>query len=107
MDEQAVAAVVGVLLDRHAGVVRDARGLATLLAELARLEAQPLCPAAADRLLVARLIAAAALARTESRGAHFRTDFPRQDPRLAARLVQRLGQPAALEPLTLTRRGAA
>ena len=36
------------------------------------------------------LIASAALARTESRGAHYRLDFPAEDPEQAARAFWRL-----------------
>jgi L-aspartate oxidase len=58
-------------MSRDAGVVRDGGGLMRLMGDLEALEAaHPGAPA----LAAARLVAAAALARTESRGAHFRTD---------------------------------
>lgn len=52
---------------RQAGLVRTREGLATLL-----LDPYPL----------ARLIGACALLREESRGAHWRSDFPQRDPAL-------------------------
>lgn len=52
----------------HAGLIRDAAGLEPLLA---------------SPVLLARLVAECALARRESRGGHFRADFPREDPALA------------------------
>jgi L-aspartate oxidase len=58
-------------MSRDAGVVRDAAGLSRLLAEIDALEARHgRCPP----LVAARLVAACAQARTESRGAHFRSD---------------------------------
>ena len=57
----------------HVGVVRDARGLTQALDQIGRLEAQT--PGALP-LIAARLIAEAALARCESRGGHFRSDWP-------------------------------
>ena len=60
-----------VLMSRHAGVVRHADGLTSLLLEIEALEAEHGRSAA---LVAARLIVACALARTESRGGHFRTD---------------------------------
>jgi L-aspartate oxidase len=57
----------------QAGPVRDEEGLAALLAWLGeRPDSNP--------GLVAGLIAAAALRRTESRGGHLRSDFPDTDP---------------------------
>jgi len=50
---------------RHAGLVRDGAGLG-------RLVSSP--------ILLVRLLASAALARQESRGGHFRDDFPNPDP---------------------------
>jgi L-aspartate oxidase len=60
-------------MSRHAGVVRDADGLAALIDTLAGLEAVhgPALP-----LIAARIVAEAALDRRESRGAHYRADFP-------------------------------
>ena len=55
------------------GVVRDAAGLTDLLVQLDQLEqSHP----NARALCASRLIAEAALARTESRGGHFRSDHP-------------------------------
>jgi L-aspartate oxidase len=59
------------LMSRHAGVVRDAAGLTALLAEIEALEAKH---GRSTPLVAARLVAACALARTESRGGHFRSD---------------------------------
>jgi L-aspartate oxidase len=54
----------------HAGLERDAAGLAPLLA---------------DPHPLARLVARGAIAREETRGAHSRTDFPATDPDLDGR----------------------
>jgi L-aspartate oxidase len=55
------------------GVLRDDVGLTRALAVIDRLEAQY---GKALPLVAARLVTAGALARQESRGAHFRADFP-------------------------------
>lgn len=60
-------------MSRDAGVIRDADGLARLVAVLDALEA---AHGPAPTLVAAQLIARAALARRESRGGHFRADFP-------------------------------
>lgn len=60
-------------MSRDAGVIRDADGLARLIAAIDVLEA---AHGPAPTLVAAGLIARAALARQESRGGHFRADFP-------------------------------
>ena len=62
---QPISAASREALWRHAGLERDAAGLGEL---------------AADPHPLVRLIAECALARTESRGAHQRRDFPERDP---------------------------
>ena len=63
-------------MDRDAGVVRDAAGLTRLLALIDALEDRH---GQALPLVAARLVAASALQRTESRGGHSRSDFPETD----------------------------
>jgi L-aspartate oxidase len=76
------------LLSENLGVVRERAGLA---AAIARLEALAFRDGpAADPALVALMIATAALAREESRGGHWRRDFPQPSPTWARRLVQRV-----------------
>ncbi len=69
---------------RNAGLVRDANGLSTLIANLTTdcYEGIPSTAeevTAANILLAGRLIATAALSRQESRGAHLRSDFSQRD----------------------------
>jgi L-aspartate oxidase len=71
------------LMWRDAGLARDAAGLERVLDWLA---GQP----RTNPILVARLIAEAALARTESRGAHLRTDHPQEDPAQCRRQRSRI-----------------
>jgi L-aspartate oxidase len=67
---------------RHCGLIRDAEGLGDLLD--------------APHLLT-RLVAQAALAREESRGSHFRADFPSESVAFERHVVLRPGAPPALE----------
>ncbi|MBL8588303.1 MAG: L-aspartate oxidase, partial [Methylobacteriaceae bacterium] len=67
------------------GVERDGPGLAAALDEIPAIEKSAATPAARNMASAALLIAAAAAARQESRGGHFRADFPAADPRLAHR----------------------
>ncbi len=79
------------------GIVRDGDGLAQATRQLAAWRAG-LTPAhdrpsheLANLLLVGRLMAEAAQAREESRGAHYRTDFPEPREEWRRRLVFRRG----------------
>lgn len=95
------------------GLVRDAEGLAAAEEEIERLDAE-LAPAGTataggletrNLLLAGRLVTAAARAREESRGAHFRADFPAEDPAWRYRLRWLLG--ADGEPVAVPERSAA
>jgi L-aspartate oxidase len=73
---------VQALMWQYVGVVRDGKGLRQVVSELSELQKQQ--PASGDRrsheaaniLQAGLLIARSALAREESRGAHYRLDFP-------------------------------
>jgi L-aspartate oxidase len=72
-------------MSRRVGVVRDQAGLSEALAAIEDLSARVRTPPMRNALVAAKLVAAAALARTESRGGHFRRDFAESNPLFAAR----------------------
>ena len=82
-------AAFGELLDRDLGVERTDAGLGELRDLLDRLESP-------DALL-AGLAARSALLRRESRGAHFRPDYPEADPDWQGRILWRRGQVPSFE----------
>jgi len=67
---------------RDCGLIRDAAGLERLRA---------------SSHLLTRLVAESALLREESRGSHFRADFPVENPSLERHIVLRLGREPELE----------
>jgi L-aspartate oxidase len=84
-DQAAARTELRCIMWRDAGLLRDAEGLDRAAALLARLGAtlEPAHERASLELrnlhAVATLITRAALAREESRGGHFRSDFPVRD----------------------------
>ena len=80
-----VTAELRAQLWHDAGLIRDAEGLE-------RLRRSP--------HLLARLIGESALARRESRGGHFRSDYPVEEPALAAHTVLRPGHEPVFETWT-------
>lgn len=82
---EALQALRRTMTDR-VGVLRDEAGLKAALAEIAALEtAEAASITFRNMCATATLIAACALERRESRGGHYRTDFPAPDPKQAHR----------------------
>lgn len=87
-DDAGEAAQVRDIMTRHVGVLRDEAGLSAALIALKLLHDRALQRNNLDlrnRTEAALLIAASALLRRESRGGHFRCDFPDSDPAQAHR----------------------
>jgi L-aspartate oxidase len=93
--------VLRAAMTRHAGLERDAKGLGQLLEVIGRLE-QTAEPALLNMLASARLVAAGALARRESRGGHWRHDFPLVGKN-AARTFMTLADARAIEQIAVRR----
>ena len=87
---------VRALMWRDVGLVREAAGLEAALEVLGRLRRRARTVAERNRVLVAELIAQAALARRESRGSHYRRDYPVADPAQARRSFTRCRRAASV-----------
>jgi L-aspartate oxidase len=85
-------AALGARLDADVGVERARPRLERLIGELPT----PDVAATAD-LLLTSLVARAAVLRRESRGAHFRTDFPESNPAWRGRIHWRRGRAPVFE----------
>ena len=66
-------------MSRHVALERDAEGLRAALGVITRLQTASSEPALLNMAAAAKLVAAGALARRESRGGHWRTDFPKAE----------------------------
>jgi len=86
-DPAAVEPEIRRLMWENVGLVRSRDGLRAALARFDALAEQRLHGPSRSLVTVARLVATAALARTESRGAHFRSDHPATDPAWRRRIL--------------------
>lgn len=96
-DDSAGVATLRQTMFANVGVVRDAAGLADAMRVLAGLKTSAgTHPDLRNMATAALLVAAPALRRTESRGGHFRSDFPQPDPRQAHRTFLTLADAEAI-----------
>jgi L-aspartate oxidase len=80
------------LMWERVGIIRNRESIKRALLEFEQIARAPLARASRNFLNVATLIARSALWREESRGAHFRTDFPqRDDERWRIHSIVRIG----------------
>ncbi len=86
------------IMTKYVGVQRSGKGLKAALAQLkAMRKTSDNDRVLSNMLLAARLITAAALLRKESRGGHYRTDYPSANPLLAHRTFLTLADLDAME----------
>ena len=93
-EPELIARLRALMADR-AGVIRGGDGLTLALRELREIEAAARHPVTIDMAVTALLILAGAWTRRESRGGHFRSDFPHPDPALARRSMTTLAEARA------------
>lgn len=71
-------------------------GLKTALADIAQVEQNCVRQSILNMMVAGRIITAAALKREESRGGHFRKDFPQENPDMASRSYTTLKEVEAI-----------
>ena len=82
------------LMWERVGILRTREGLERALKEFGQIASAPLLAGPRNYVTVANIIARSALWREESRGAHYRLDFPqRDDARWRTHSVIREGAP--------------
>ena len=75
------------------GILRDRESLRRALQELETIAAGNLSTSSKNFVTLAQLIARGAIWREESRGGHFRTDFPEQREEFRVHSIQQIGSP--------------
>jgi L-aspartate oxidase len=77
------------------GILRDENSLKRALREFEQIEQANLSTSSRNFVTLAKLIATAALWREESRGGHFRTDFPEKNEKWRAHSIQKINEKIA------------
>ena len=87
---QVAADTIRILMWEHAGIDRTAKGLRTCIEQLTDISRRLSAGATEEHNMAttAHLIAEAALMRKESRGGHFRHDFPREKKKWRGRHIE-------------------
>lgn len=91
---------------KHLGIVRNGPGLEEAVETFTKIEQEYNNPDNDYNLLkikssatICRLIADAARSRSESRGGHIRTDFPKENPRFEVHIIQQKNKKIHFEPV--------
>jgi L-aspartate oxidase len=94
-DGQSIATAVKKRVKRvmweRVGILRDAASLNRAIKEFQQISEAHLSTSSRNFVTLAKLVAVAALWREESRGGHFRSDFPEQQEKWRVHSVQRMG----------------
>ncbi|HLM00103.1 MAG TPA: hypothetical protein VK400_03545, partial [Pyrinomonadaceae bacterium] len=80
------------------GILRDKDSLQRALQEFSQIKQANLSVSSRNFVTLAALVAAAALWREESRGGHFRTDFPERDEKWRVHSIQKTGAQISSDP---------
>lgn len=73
------------------GILRDKDSLTRALSEFRQIEKANLSVSSRNFVTLAKLVATGALWREESRGGHFRTDFPERNDKFRVHSIQKIG----------------
>lgn len=84
-EDEPILARLRQTMSARVGVIRDGAGLAEACREITAMTGEAQGATVRNMLTTATLIAASALARTESRGGHYRSDYPEPNPLFARR----------------------
>lgn len=96
VEEREAITVLRDTLFKNVGVLRDAASLKQALRDITEVEKICIRQSIRNMMVTGKIIAAAALKRQESRGGHFRKDFPKENPDLAKRSYTTLSEVDAI-----------